>query len=74
MSEVDKELAELFEYHFGVDLTQSKYDEGRRELAEYFTRKTQKWVNDFYRHHIDTIKMAPMPKSKPSEKNKNGLG
>lgn len=44
----DPKLVEIFDYFFGVDLTQDKHFEGRLELAEYFSELMANSVRKFY--------------------------
>lgn len=52
MNKVDPELVELFEYHFGIDLTESKYAESRAELAAYFAKVFEEADLEFHKSTI----------------------
>lgn len=45
---IDPKLVEIFEYNFGIDLTQDKYKEGLQELAEFFKGVVVTGATNFY--------------------------
>lgn len=63
MRKPDPRLIELFEYHFGIDLTQEKYQEGLAELAYFFNDVLRKSVNDFMTARL----IAPTPDKQEEE-------